>query len=66
MHLINVKKNTAIIHTNDTQDGALDLCKNLELWMTRLPQKLRTIPIIHLAIPGNLKYCFKILNQKEK
>ncbi|KAJ3615799.1 hypothetical protein Zmor_008627 [Zophobas morio] len=30
-----------------------DVAKDLELWMTNLPQKLRTTPIIHLAIPGS-------------
>ncbi|XP_008196716.1 PI-PLC X domain-containing protein 3 isoform X2 [Tribolium castaneum] len=29
------------------------LASNLEYWMTSLPQKLRTTPIINLAIPGS-------------
>jgi uncharacterized protein HemY len=30
----------------------VDITKNLEFWMTNLPQKLRTTPIIYLSIPG--------------
>lgn len=29
--------------------------EELEYWMTRLPETLRNIPIIHLAIPGKFK-----------
>jgi hypothetical protein len=31
----------------------VDITKNLEFWMTNLPQKLRTTPIIYLSIPGS-------------
>lgn len=31
----------------------INLCENLEFWMTRLPVVLRNVPIIHLAIPGS-------------
>ncbi|RZC35094.1 PI-PLC X domain-containing protein 3 [Asbolus verrucosus] len=31
----------------------MDLAKDLEHWMTNLPQKLKSLPIIHLAIPGS-------------
>ncbi|CAH1984240.1 unnamed protein product [Acanthoscelides obtectus] len=30
-----------------------DLAMNLEFWMTNLPQKLKSVPVIHLAIPGS-------------
>lgn len=30
----------------------IDLAADLENWMTNLPQSLKAIPIIHLAIPG--------------
>ncbi|XP_060522265.1 PI-PLC X domain-containing protein 2 isoform X3 [Cylas formicarius] len=40
---------------SDLQDGidSKDLAKNLEHWMTELPQQLRRVPIIYLAIPGS-------------
>ncbi|KAL7301086.1 hypothetical protein TKK_0006355 [Trichogramma kaykai] len=33
--------------------NSIDLSENLEFWMTRLPLKLQTLPIIQLAIPGS-------------
>lgn len=35
--------------------GEVILNGNLELWMTLLPPYLKTVPIIHLAIPGKFK-----------
>lgn len=32
-----------------------DLTRDLENWMTKLPQSLRSVPIIYLALPGLIK-----------
>ncbi|XP_011505190.1 PREDICTED: PI-PLC X domain-containing protein 3 [Ceratosolen solmsi marchali] len=53
MQSTNLENQSAIIDIKGAQDGVLNLCENLELWMTYLPSKLRGIPIIHLAIPGS-------------
>lgn len=36
---------------------------NLEFWMTRLPEPLKNLPIINLAIPGKFKYFLCLYNQ---
>ncbi|OXU22116.1 hypothetical protein TSAR_004540, partial [Trichomalopsis sarcophagae] len=43
----------ATIDVTDTRDGPPNLVENLEFWMTELPPKLRTIPVVQLAIPGS-------------
>lgn len=38
-----------------TIEKDLDLSSDLENWMSNLPLQLRSVPIIHLAIPGKKK-----------
>lgn len=40
-------------HKIDRKEGTPT--EDLAHWMTRLPQALKTVPIIHLAIPGTFK-----------
>lgn len=35
---------------------AQDFTNDLSNWMGNLPSELRDMPIIHLAIPGTIKY----------
>ncbi|XP_058794322.1 PI-PLC X domain-containing protein 3 [Phymastichus coffea] len=44
---------SAIIDPSGAQYELPALSENLEFWMTRLPPKLKALPIIQLAIPGS-------------
>lgn len=58
--------------TDGLREEELILNLDLEHWMTRLPLYLKTVPIIHLAIPGkfeiyfyfNFKFNCKIFKKK--
>nr|XP_003703232.1 PREDICTED: PI-PLC X domain-containing protein 3 [Megachile rotundata] len=45
------KGGTDFLHRSKRKGTALN--EELEYWMTRLPEALKTVPIIHLAIPGS-------------
>lgn len=45
--------NNSVAPVDGGQDNDEDLSKDLENWMSLLPQELKQTPIIHLAIPGS-------------
>ncbi|VEN53066.1 unnamed protein product [Callosobruchus maculatus] len=47
-------------------DDSGDLAKNLEFWMTNLPPKLKSVPVIHLAIPGSHDSFTSSITKKSK
>lgn len=38
-----------------TKSLNFQFCNDLELWMTKLPQSIKNLPLIQLAIPGKNK-----------
>lgn len=42
----------SVIEIDNTQQNSVNLSDNLEYWMSKLPMKLKELPIIKLAIPG--------------
>lgn len=47
------KGTSAFPHKPKQKDTTLN--QELEYWMTRLPDDLKNLPIIHLAIPGKFQ-----------
>ncbi|KAJ8687375.1 hypothetical protein QAD02_023169 [Eretmocerus hayati] len=50
---MSVNSESAVIDVNGAQNDEPNLCENLDTWMTRLPPRLRSLPITSLAIPGS-------------
>lgn len=51
-----IKRTSDILYKSKRKDIAVN--EELEYWMTRLPEALKNIPIIHLAIPGKFQNIF--------
>ena len=51
-----IKGTSDILHKSKRKDTTVN--QELEYWMTRLPEALKNIPIIHLAIPGKFRNIF--------
>lgn len=51
-----IKGTTDILCKSKRKDTVVN--EELEYWMTCLPEALKNIPIIHLAIPGKLQNTF--------
>lgn len=56
-----IKRTSDILHKSKRKDIAVN--EELQYWMTRLPEALKNIPIIHLAIPGKFQNIF-LLHEK--
>lgn len=57
MGVLKEDKDTAVVDIwtvkMEDEENAMELTKDLEYWMTNLPDELRKISIIYLAIPGS-------------
>ena len=51
-----MKDTDNVLHRSKRNNIILN--KELEYWMTQLPETLKNLPIIHLAIPGKFQNIF--------
>lgn len=51
-----MKDTDNVLHRSKRNNIILN--KELEYWMTQLPEVLKNVPIIHLAIPGKFQNIF--------